>query len=243
MNGKEARGMPNVELTIQTKEELAERSRKVPQDEIFKGVEASTVSDSNKPNVELTITEDKPKQKKKLTEKQLEALNRGRQKSIETRRLKKEQKLKEEAEWKAHQAETKKATKKVKEFVPPPQEEVKSSADFVPTPSMPPQQYNQPNFSIDYDKLVNGVVEQMENRSKARQEREHKVANDLTAYEAQIREDERNKMLSEYERYEKEEQQKKNLAGATNVLKHKSIQPHHLSTYQGSRQGRSRRVW
>lgn len=243
MNGKEARGMPNVELTIQTKEELAERSRKVPQDEIFKGVEASTVSDSNKPNVELTITEDKPKQKKKLTEKQLEALNRGRQKSIETRRLKKEQKLKEEAEWKAHQAETKKATKKVKEFVPPPQEEVKSSADFVPTPSMPPQQYNQPNFSIDYDKLVNGVVEQMENRSKARQEREHQVATDLTAYEAQIREDERNKMLSEYERYEKEEQQKKNLAGATNVLKHKSIQPHHLSTYQGSRQGRSRRVW
>ncbi len=239
MNGKEARGMPNVELTIQTKEELAERSRKVPQDEIFKGVEAST----DKPNVELTITEDKPKKKKQLTEKQLEALNRGRQKSIETRRLKKEQKLKEEAEWKAHQAETKKATKKVKEFVPPPEEEVKSSADFVPTPSMPPQQYNQPNFSIDYDKLVNGVVEQMESRSKARQEREHKVANDLSAYEAQIREDERNKMLSEYERYEKEEQQKKNLAGATNVLKHKSIQPHHLSTYQGSRQGRSRRVW
>tara|TARA_R100001463_G_scaffold1643_1_gene7188 strand:- start:16452 stop:17177 length:726 start_codon:yes stop_codon:yes gene_type:complete len=241
MNGKEARGMPNVELSIQTKEELAERSRKIPQDEMFKGVEAST----DKPNVELTITDtDKPKKKKQLTEKQLEALNRGRQKSIETRRLKKEQKLKEEAEWKAHKEETRKASQKVKEFVPPPpQEEVKSSADFVPTPSMPPQMYNQPNFSIDYDKLVNGVVEQMENRSKARQEREHKVATDLSAYEAQIREDERNKMLSELEQYEKEEARKKNLAGATNVLKHKSIAPHHLSTYQGSRQGRSRRVW
>lgn len=239
MNGKEARGMPNVELSIQTQEALqhqeeerAKEQIKIPQEQMFKGVEASAP-----PKAE------QKKPKKKLTEAQLEALNRGRQKSIETRRAKKEAKLKEEAEWKAHQESVKKTTKQTKEYQPPPPEPVKSSADFVPTPTAPPQMYQQPNFSIDYDKLVNGVVEQMEHRSNARQEREHKVAEDLTAYEQQIREDERERFYKEMRLAEDEEKKKQNLVGATRALKHNYTTPNSLSTYQGSRQGRSRRVW
>ena len=95
-----ARGMPDVSLKPETIERMNtedKNNEKKPNSEIF-----------TNPNLEMkvipeeTVVETKvaqvpkvaevPKPKKKLTEKQLEALARGRQKSIETRKKAKEEK-------------------------------------------------------------------------------------------------------------------------------------------------------
>ena len=95
-----ARGMPDVSISKQTQDKINDEEKvneKKPNSEIFKN-----------PNLEMKVIDEKPepikeekkeevlsetkKPKKKLTEKQLEALARGRQKSIETRKNKKEEK-------------------------------------------------------------------------------------------------------------------------------------------------------
>ena len=206
----QARGMPDVSLSKETQEFIEEEKKlneKKPENEIFdtpklepKQVNALEV----KPIENLEpLPPPAVKPKKKLTEKQLEALAKGRQKSIETRRKNKEEKLKAKIE-------------KDKQPEPPTQFHYQE-----PPPIPPPQQqytqapqtaFIQP--TIDYDKIINGVAniyEQRNNQKLKKIEDEQIVNNNVLEFENKIREDERLKVLKEYEERVKKQRQEQNL--------------------------------
>jgi preprotein translocase subunit SecD len=169
------RGMPSMELSENTKEQIAieqEEAKPKPSEEMFQ-----------RPTMEIKPIK---KPKKKLTEKQLEALRKGREKSIATRKA---------------NAEAKKKAKQQVEVNPTaPQVEQKMAQP-------PPVQYQPPQ--IDYDKIINGVASRYDNMMKQRMEREHRVAEDINVFEQKIREEERNKVLDEIDKLQKQEEMEK----------------------------------
>lgn len=218
MNGKGARGMPSVDLSIQSQERIVQEATPIPESEMFKkkGEQAS----NNPSAVSMEVKEIEKKPKKKLTEKQLEALKRGREKSMETRKAKAQKKKETDKEW----AERREAEEK--RNAPPPPPVVKEETSFVdnrqqqyhtPMPQMP-QAPSMGNFSIDYDKIIHGVSTQLDSRRLAREQKEHEVADNIAKYEEQIREDERNKLYAEMDAEEEEEKQRKSKATTQKVL-------------------------
>jgi len=148
------------------------------------------------------VIEPKPvkKPKRKLTDKQLEALKRGRAKSLEVRREKQKNKIIE-------------AGKNASASLPPPPTHTQSN------PQVVQPQLIQQQAQIDYDKIINGVVSKFDKINTDRQSRESRVAQDIDAFESRIREEERAHVLGEIERMQKEDEQKKN-----SLIAH-----HHLS--------------
>jgi hypothetical protein len=195
------RGMPSMELSENTKEQIAieqEEAKPKPSEEMFqrptmeiKPVEKLPDKRPQSEQKEVVYEaqgEAKPikKPKKKLTEKQLEALRKGREKSIATRKA---------------NAEAKKKAKQQVEVNPTaPQVEQKMAQP-------PPVQYQPPQ--IDYDKIINGVASRYDNMMKQRMEREHRVAEDINVFEQKIREEERNKVLDEIDKLQKQEEMEK----------------------------------
>ncbi len=214
MNG--SRGMPDVSISQQTQDKIIEEEKvneKKPNSEIFKN-----------PNLEMKVITKEPEQvkviddieetaeppkkpKKKLTEKQLEALARGRQKSMETRIKKKEDK------------QTAKAQKEQKfEYQEPEPIAPKHH-------SMMPQQPQFIQKEIDYDKIINGVADVYEKRlsmkKQAELEAEQKqqaVQEQVGEFEEKIREDERRKVKEYYDEQKKLKKQEKAQAVSHNVL-------------------------
>lgn len=201
-----ARGMPSVELSNQTKEKIeleAEEAKPKPNLEIFdspKLKEGAPPSETPSDNIELKVESEvaseavvKPKKpvkkpKRKLTDKQLEALKKGREKSIETRRKNKKEK------------EVKKA-----EQVLQTTSEVHQSAPVAPPPQVVQVTPVHQPAQIDYDKIINGVVGKMETMNTQRANREHLVAENVNAFEEKIRDDERNNVLKQIEDMQKQE--------------------------------------
>lgn len=200
----QARGMPSMELSETTKEQIAieqEEAKPKPSEEMFQRptMEIQPVEKlpdkrpQSEPVEQKEVVyegkgEAKPikKPKKKLTDKQLEALRKGREKSIATRKA---------------NAEAKKKAKQQVEVNPTaPQVEQKMVQP-------PPVQYQPPQ--IDYDKIINGVASRYDNMMKTRMEREHRVAEDINIFEQKIREEERNNVLDEIDKLQKQEELEK----------------------------------
>jgi len=224
MNGKSARGMPNVDLSIQSQERIEQENTPIPESEMFK---------KKGENVSMEVKETEKKPKKKLTEKQLEALKRGREKSMETRKAKAQKKKAEDKEW-ANRREAEE-----KRLAPPPPV-VKEESSFVDTrqqysaPPPMPQAPSMGNFSIDYDKIIHGVSSQLDQRRLQREQKEHEVADNIAKYEEQIREDERNKLYAELDAEEEEEKQRKNAKTTQKVLQtHRPVD--YSYAFQGGR--------
>ena len=216
MNG--SRGMPDVSISQQTQDKIIEEEKvneKKPNSEIFKNPNLEMKVITKEPEQvkvideidEIAETAEPPKKpKKKLTEKQLEALARGRQKSMETRIKKKEDKQSAKA-----------------------QKEQKFEYQE-PEPIAPPTQRmgQQPQFiqkEIDYDKIINGVAnvyeERLSKKKQAELEAEQKqqaVQEQVGEFEEKIREDERRKVKEYYDEQKKLKKQEKAQAVSHNVL-------------------------
>jgi|TARA_R110001592_G_scaffold18564_3_gene76890 hypothetical protein len=215
-----ARGMPDVDLSDATKERLADEKKAdepKPNLEIFvkpiddentseDTVTADTkvseekikeVTDEIKESVQSDKQKKIPKPKRKLTDKQLDALRRGREKSIETRRKNKEAK------------ELKKAEKTIVEKAP---------EKLMPQGPQYAQQTQWQPPSIDYDKIITGLASRMEKQSAQRNEREHVVAENVNAFESKIREDERNKVINEIDTIQKKEDKER-----ASIMAHKYL--------------------
>lgn len=223
MNGKSARGMPNVDLSIQSQERIEQENTPIPESEMFK---------KKGENVSMEV-KDTPKPKKKLTEKQLEALKRGREKSMETRKAKAQKKKQEDKEWADRREAEERRTA-------PPPPVVKEESSFVDTrqqysaPPPMPQMPQMGNFSIDYDKIISGVSSRLDQARLQREQKEHEVASNIAKYEEQIREDERNRLYAELDAEEEEEKQRKNKATTQKVLQtHRPVD--YSYAFQGGR--------
>jgi hypothetical protein len=248
MNNNKSRGMPDVSLKQETLESIREEQTPIPEEKMFKkknniNLKIETLDDGTK--VKFPDEPQQAKPKKKLTEKQLEALKRGREKSIATRKAKKEALALEKEQWKAHKDSLK---------TPPQANEtyqMESMEDHAPTPNAPPstpmrqapppQIYQPPQ--LDYDKIIRGLADEQDKRSRTRENREHQVAEDIKKYEAQIREDERRRILEEVEAEEREEQLRINQKKTTSIFNPQiPVNAYSRSAY-GSGGGRSRRNW
>ena len=155
--------MPDMSLKPDTEEFLKEQQE--AKDNLAKKVENQEIF--TKPNLEVKIDEIKEeiakdkeetaplivkeKVKKKLTEKQLEALKKGREKSIATRKAK---------------AEAKKQAKAPKNHI---------EHSIPQVPQIPQIQTPQLSNNIDYDKIINGVSNIFEARQRKQQEVEVNV--------------------------------------------------------------------
>ena len=191
---KSARGMPSVELSQNTKDAI--------EAEETKAEEMKREDPFVKPNLEIKTTEtlapiaevEEPrvvkKPKKKLTEKQLEALKRGRVKSAETRKKKAEEKRKANEEKNA------------------PKNHIQTAEAMRP----PPVMINAPQ--IDYDRIINGVSNLWGQQQQQKQEVEFNVAE----FEKKVREDEKNKVYADLDKIQQEEEQAQAQAVAKNHL-------------------------
>jgi hypothetical protein len=246
MNNNKSRGMPDVSMKQETLESIKEEQTPIPEEKMFKkknniNLKIETLDDGTKVKFPDEPQQETPKKaKKKLTEKQLEALKRGREKSIATRKAKKEALAIEKEQWKAHKDSLK---------TPPTEmESMESHAPDVNAPRQapmrqapPPQTYQPPQ--LDYDKIIRGLADEQDKRSRVRENREHQVAEDIKKYEAQIREDERRRILEEVEAEEREEQQKINQKRTTSIFNPQiPVNAYSRSAY-GAGAGRSRRTW
>lgn len=193
----QARGMPDMELSESTKDDIQkeqEEAKPVKEDEMFQrpSMEIKPVEDikENKLIEEESLTRVpvlKPKvikPKKKLTDKQLDALRKGREKSVITRKANAEKRKKE------------------KELIKNPQVEA-SKPIQIPQPT-PQTQTFQPQ-TIDYDKIINGVASRYDSMMKNREDREHRVANDINQFEERVRAEERERVINEIDILQKEE--------------------------------------
>ncbi len=236
------RGMPDVSLRPETEEALSQaetkeskNAKEVESQAIF---QKSNVNMDIKPVEDLAPREEAPppaptKPKKKLTEKQLEALKRGREKSIATRRAKKEEK------------------EKAKSSVAPKNHiETISANERPPPPAMRntamPQTINitpsQPAFNIDYDKIIAGVSDRMMTNSRQPKmrvidEEEPQNVFDKVAFEKQIRENERQNIYTKMVQMEKEKTEQRNKATAKKVLEKQpqSVNPYAYAFNMGAR--------
>ena len=202
------RGMPSVALSKQTEERIEAEEKadeKKPETAIF-----SKPSLDIKPTSELAPIPENPevkvlsdviatpkKPKKKLTEKQLEALARGRQKSIEVRKNKAGDKIKVKAE-------KQQFVYNEPEPITPPKPAVASNV--IATPQ---------TVQIDYERIINGVTNAYEKRLTAKQQkkledeqRAQAVNEQVGEFEEKIRADERLRLQTKME-----EEHKKNKIG------------------------------
>tara|TARA_R110002012_G_scaffold273430_1_gene459278 strand:- start:214 stop:945 length:732 start_codon:yes stop_codon:yes gene_type:complete len=193
-----ARGMPSVAISKQTEDRLSEEAQlntKKSEAEIFNNpnmkLDIKPVEKLNDNNIK-SIDETKPvKPKKKLTEKQLEALARGRQKSIETRKAKKAEKDKELAQ--------------KQQNIVKPKPFVYEEPNEIPTQPQQQRHYQPQPQQIDYDKIISGVAsvyeERLSQKKQAELEAQQKadaINNQVQEFEGKIREDERRKVREEY---------------------------------------------
>lgn len=161
----------------------------------------------------------KEKKKRKMTQAQLDALARGRETSMKNRmgKAKEKKAVKAEASVKV---EPKKVKFEYQEPAPIPQQTLPQ------TPYAQQQQYNQQQQmyqqpQIDYDKIISGVAnmyQQREQQKVDKRNHEEQVNTDVAKFEAQIREDERVKLMVEFEKKEKEKLKSKALKTTQNVL-------------------------
>ena len=165
-----------------------------------------------KGNVEIVVKE---KVKRKLTEKQLNALKMGREKSIAIRKAKAEEK------------------KKLKEEHSAPKNHVET-AQFTPTPTTAPyERQKHSNHNIDYDKIINGVADLYDNRRA----HEKKVNNDVKDFERKVRAEERERVLIELEKIQEEETKSRNVKKAESILtRNDNVNPYSYAFDMGSRQ-------
>jgi hypothetical protein len=234
-----ARGMPDMSLKPDTEEFLKEQqeakdnlAKKIENQEIFtkpdllaKGQdqkikvvideiakEAEGVKGGDSPPLVL-----KDKVKKKLTEKQLEALKKGREKSIATRKAK---------------AEAKKQVKAPKNHIEHSMPQVPQVQHIagIQTPHL--------SNNIDYDKIINGVS----NIFEARQRKQQEIEVNVKEFEAKVRQEERNKVLLELEKIQKDEEHTKNTHTAHTVLNRapQSANPYAYALNMGARSRYSR---
>ena len=215
MNGSnKGTRMPDVSLKVETIEENEREATPIPENKMFKKKKANLaleVKEIDNPNYvtkvlddiqEESTGEEVKKVKKKLTDKQLEALKRGREKSIATRRARKEALLQEKVLRKEEKAL---ANANI-------MEDMANHADEVNMPTKQKKQvrYAEPpsqssSGGWDYDRIISGLADEQDKRSKARENREHQVAEDIKKYENQIRQDERARILAEVEAEEQQE--------------------------------------
>jgi hypothetical protein len=223
-----ARGMPDMSLKPDTEEFLKEQQE--AKDNLAKKIENQEIF--TKPNVEVKIDEIKEeiakegespplvlkdKVKKKLTEKQLEALKKGREKSIATRKAK---------------AEAKKQVKAPKNHIEHSMPQVPQVQHIagIQTPHL--------SNNIDYDKIINGVS----NIFEARQRKQQEIEVNVKEFEAKVRQEERNKVLLELEKIQKDEEHTKNTHTAHTVLNRapQSANPYAYALNMGARSRYSR---
>ena len=217
-----ARGMPSVALTPQTEELIKaeevkeeENDKKLREDPFVKpNLDIKVIDTENdvgtieqgtilpKPKEEPVISEaiKIKKPKKKLTEKQLEALKRGRVKSAETRKK---------------NAELKKKAK----------EELKAPKNHIQTQNLMPQQQQAPTIintpNIDYDRIINGVAnmyQQQQFNNQQQQQKKNEVEFNVKEFEKKVRDEERLRVLGEIERLQKEEEMEQSQKVATQTL-------------------------
>ena len=213
--------MPDMSLKPDTEEFLKEQQE--AKDNVAKKIENQEIF--TKPNVEVKIDEIKEeiakeplvlkdKVKKKLTEKQLEALKKGREKSIATRKAK---------------AEAKKQAKAPKNHI---------EHSMPQVPQVPQIQTPHLSNNIDYDKIINGVS----NIFEARQRKQQEVEVNVKEFEAKVRQEERNKVLLELEKIQKDEEHTKNTHTAHTVLNRapQSANPYAYALNMGARNRYSR---
>ncbi len=239
------RGMPDVSLRPETEEALSQAETKESKN--AKEVESQAIFQKSNVNMDIKPVEDlAPKEeapppaptkpKKKLTEKQLEALKRGREKSIATRRAKKEEK------------EKAKSSSAPKNHI----ETLSANGQQPPTAmsSQMPQTINitpsQPSFNIDYDKIISGVSDRMMTNSRqSKRNDRHSIIDeeqpenvfDKEAFEKQIRENERQNIYTKMVQIEKEKTEKRNQATAKKVLEKQpqSVNPYAYAFNMGAR--------
>jgi hypothetical protein len=202
---KSARGMPSVELSQNTKDAIEAEETK---DEEMKREDPFV-----KPNLEIKTTETLApiaeveeqrvvkKPKKKLTEKQLEALKRGRVKSAETRKKKAEEK------------------RLLKEEKNAPKNHIQTAEAMRPQPQPAPQ--------IDYDRIINGVGN-LWGKQQQQQQQVAEVEFNVAEFEKKVREDEKNKVYADLDKIQQEEAKIADLAVAKNHLQR---QPQSLNPY------------
>lgn len=221
--------MPNVSISAETQERIdkeAEESVKKENTEMFETPNVSLnikAVEEIKPMDRNGVEEGqegfeappppKPKQKRKLTEKQLEALARGRETSMKNRVAKSNEK-------KVVKAEQSVMVDTPKAVVPKARQKADKFVYQEPTdiPTHTPQHFQQPQ--IDYDKIISGVanIYQQQQQDKIdRNNHETKVNNDVAMFEAQIREDERVKLMTEFDKREKQKVKDKALKTTQNI--------------------------
>jgi len=236
---EKARGMPDMSLKKETIERLeAEAKAEEPEEEekIFQKpgvnleingkVEEPTQKEAEEPAPILT-KEEKPK--RKVSQKQLDALKRGREKSLEVRR--------------ARSAANKERNKAP--VVPKiPKNHVEKDVEPKPMPQQPMSQPSPVNIiqpSIDYDKIINGVANRWQSLHQPAtsypahllptikeeySEATHREPKfDQKAFEKKIREDEKTKILDEITRLQDEEEREKNMKTTQQVLSRNSAPP------------------
>tara|TARA_R110000787_G_scaffold269957_3_gene376865 strand:- start:1824 stop:2570 length:747 start_codon:yes stop_codon:yes gene_type:complete len=246
MNGaNKGTRMPDMSLKEETIEAQVKEATPIPEGKMFKkknnlSLEVKDVKVLDD-IAEEEVVEVKPvkKEKKKLTEKQLEALKRGREKSIETRRAKREALKQEKQSQKQAIKESNAEVMKMESM----DTHSSNKASFAPQKQqqmMPPQGQMMGQGQWDYDKIIRGLADEQDKRSKARENREHQVAEDIKKYENQIRQDERARILAEVEAEEQQEIQQKNTQ-KTHSIFNPQIPVNAYSRTSYSSFGRSRR--
>ena len=210
-----ARGMPDVSLSIKTVEAIeAEKVANTPKPESeifqkkdvkFEESKEETKIPEDRPTTNLGLDDSRPttnissKPKRKLTEKKMAGLKKGREKSLEIRR----------------------ANKKAKNTAPKNHVEQPTPQTYL-QPVQQPQQsmyqqppvYNIPPPSIDYDKIINGVAERWKHNATPLPiipEQPKTPVFDKSKFESDIRMDEKRKILEEIEHLQNQEVQKKQL--------------------------------
>jgi hypothetical protein len=202
--------MPDMSIKKETQDKIdqhIEQNTPKPQNEMFDNMKLEVkpidIPPTIKEDIKVIDDETKPvKAKRKMTEKQLEALARGRITSAKNR---------------VEKAKNNKRTKAIEVNTPAPNEYIERPQErYVPPPMpQPPQQvYRQPD--IDYDKIINGVSNIFDQRAQRKlqaEEDERQINNNVAEFEAKIREDERVKIAERYK--VKEAEQKKAKAQKT----------------------------
>jgi hypothetical protein len=229
---EKARGMPDMSLKKETIERLeAEAKAEEPEEEekIFQKpgvnleingkIEEPTQNEVEEP-APILKKEERPK--RKVSQKQLDALKRGREKSLEVRR--------------ARSAANKESNNPP--VVPKiPKNHVKKDVEPKPMPQQTMSQTSPVNIiqpSIDYDKIINGVANRWHSLHQPATSypshllptiKEMEPKFDQKAFEKKIREDEKIKILNEITRLQDEEEREKNMKTTHQVLSRNSAPP------------------
>ena len=219
---------PNVSLEIKH----SELSPEPPHVPVITGEMPEGFAKPREPEVPMdrngnyTKVIDTPKKaKKKLTQKQLDALAKGRETSMKNR-VAKAKKSKEDKAEASNAIPIPKQKKQVHYEEPPP----------MPNPNdrmggMPQQQQLYQQAPIDYDKIINGVADIYTQRQQQRvtqqneaQQKQVEADKNVAMFEEHIRQDERIKLMKKYEEQEKQKVKAKALKTTNSVYSRPSAQ-------------------